>query len=155
MELNRHTSSGFFFQAPGVATSSTRCPLHRPLLSRKVGNPLSALIPAPVSTNTLSSAPMSIFALIASNVTEQHHKTEVQMALLVTMKQRQPRIGCDKVHFSSASSLHHEDVLCQATQSSPLQSGDFKTVPVKMYRMIVHALVFHHQTISLAFPEGD
>jgi hypothetical protein len=40
------------------------CPAHNPSEARKVGNPLSALIPAPVSTNTRSSALIEIVLMI-------------------------------------------------------------------------------------------
>ncbi len=40
-------------KASGVATSSTRCPSHRPSAARKVGTPLSAEIPAPVRMTRL------------------------------------------------------------------------------------------------------
>ena len=45
---------GIGVESFGVATSSTRCPRHSPSAPRKVGSPLSALMPAPVSTNTRS-----------------------------------------------------------------------------------------------------
>ena len=41
---------GFFLKASGVATSSMGHLSHRPPLSLRVLNPLSALIPAPVKT---------------------------------------------------------------------------------------------------------
>src|SRR5258708_2567228 len=43
-----------------------RCPAHNPSEARKVGNPLSALMPAPVSTNNRSSAAIGIVVMSKS-----------------------------------------------------------------------------------------
>src|SRR3990172_9771972 len=47
-----HTSLGSLLNASGVASSSALKFRHRPSFPRKVGTPLSAEIPAPVSTQT-------------------------------------------------------------------------------------------------------
>src|SRR6185437_4541513 len=47
-----HTSCGSRAKPSGEASSSTRCERHRPLTPRNVGKPLSAEMPAPVSTKT-------------------------------------------------------------------------------------------------------
>src|SRR3990172_3002813 len=48
-----HTSCGFLKKASGLANSSALNLPHKPSLPLKVGTPLSAEIPAPVSTATL------------------------------------------------------------------------------------------------------
>ena len=58
-----HTSAGLRSQASGVQTSSMRLPAHRPSSARKVGRPLSALMPAPVRTKTRSVGEMEIVVM--------------------------------------------------------------------------------------------
>src|ERR1035441_3237119 len=48
--------------------SSTRCPAHRPSEARKVGKPLSALMPAPVRTKTRSDGLMEIVLMICFRI---------------------------------------------------------------------------------------
>ena len=55
---------GIRSQASGVQTSSTRLPAQSPSEARKVGSPLSALMPAPVRTKTWSLLAIEIFLMV-------------------------------------------------------------------------------------------
>ena len=65
-----------------------------------------------ISISHLHPVPRGLRGL-CSHVAKQHHKTEIHMALLMTMKQRGPRICRDKVDLRITLRFHHHHVFSQ------------------------------------------
>ncbi len=86
------------------------------------------------------------------DVLEQSHEPEIHMQLLMTVKQRKPRIVGDEIDFHFLIAAKHHYILHHAGSWLPGYSSQFETVAMKVDWMDVIACIPHAQPVSLAFP---
>ena len=83
--------TGFRIKASGVATSSMRCASHNPSAARKVPNPDSAEMPAPVKTTTLMLTEAAEYRFARRGFFLPHHPSWARYlggALLISLHHR-------------------------------------------------------------------
>ncbi len=86
---------------------------------------------------------------------EQHHEAKIHVTLLMTVKQRQPRIRCNKIYFCRAPRPDYDYIFHQSAERNAIKVCDLKAVTVQMHWMIVHTFVLHDQAITLALLQAD
>ena len=81
-------------------------------------------------------------------ILKQRHESEIHVQLLVTVKQRQPRIVGDEIKSQLLEPAEHHDVFDHAGRGLAANVRQFKTVAVQVQGMNVVAGVAEFQPIA-------
>src|ERR1700757_3555885 len=71
------------------------------------------------------------------------------MELHVAVEERETWVICDKIDFSTLTAWNIDRVLANSCGCFSSDARQFKSMAMKMNRVIVPALVFHHHPVTL------
>src|SRR4030095_10379641 len=77
----------------------------------------------------------------------QRHEAKILVELHMTVKEGESRVVRNKINFSILTAWHVDCILADSRSRFPSDSRYFKGMAVKMNRVIVAALVFHHHPV--------
>jgi hypothetical protein len=72
------------------------------------------------------------------------------MVLVMAVQQRGPRISCNEIDLDAAEARHIDSVFHKARRFLVADLGDLEGVLMRVYRMVVSALVREGKTITFA-----
>jgi len=72
-----------------------------------------------------------------ARIFDEIHEAEIHVLLHVAVKQREPGIVCDKIHFTSLGAPGHHHILDDAGGRLAIELDQFETVPVQVHRVHV------------------
>ena len=100
----------------------------------------------------IASTVLAASLIVELRIVEHHHESSVHVILLMAVQECLTRIVGHKLYLDGSTGVNQDDILCAALLSPRhLQTaGSQMCAPVQMNRVIIHALVFHDQAITLS-----
>src|ERR1700733_12707937 len=99
----------------------------------------------------IASSALAASLIVELRIIKDHHESPVHVILLVTVKECLARIVGHKLYLDSSTGVHQHHILAHTGDLSAIfKPPNLKCVPVQMNRVVIHALVFHGQAITLS-----